>query len=74
MPKLYSAREITSVLSKAGFIVVSQKGSHIKLRGERKGKIVTPIVPNHKSVARGTFLSILKQAAMTLGEFESYKK
>lgn len=74
MPKLYSAREIISVLTRAGFQTISQKGSHIKLRGLRKGKIVTPIIPNHKIVARGTFSSILRQSAMTLEEFESYKK
>jgi len=31
MSKRYSAKEILSALQKAGFSVVSQKGSHIKL-------------------------------------------
>lgn len=31
MPKLYSARVIIAALEKAGYVVVSQKGSHIKL-------------------------------------------
>ena len=60
MPKFYSAKEIISVLSKAGFIVVSQKGSHIKLKGKRYNRFVTPIIPNHKTIARGTFSSILR--------------
>ena len=74
MSKIYSAREILSAFQRAGFVKVSQKGSHLKLKGIRKGKIVTAVVPNHKAVARGTFASILKQAEMTLGEFEEYIK
>ncbi|MEX1131179.1 MAG: type II toxin-antitoxin system HicA family toxin [Candidatus Woykebacteria bacterium] len=32
MPRLYSARKIINTLRRAGFLVVSQKGSHVKLR------------------------------------------
>ena len=56
---------------KAGFYVISTKGSHVKLRGIRFGKLQTVIVPQHKEVALGTMRSILKQAAM---EFEELKK
>lgn len=70
MPKLYSARIIIKTLQKAGFEKVSQKGSHIKLRGLREGKLHTVIVPNHKEIAKGTFSSILNQAEMTRVEFE----
>lgn len=72
MPKLYSARVIINTLKRAGFEIVSQKGSHIKLRGIIDGKIQTVIVPNHKEIARGTFSSILSQANLTKKEFESF--
>jgi len=72
MPKLYSAKEIIKTLKKAGFEVISQKGSHIKLRGIKEGKIQTVIVPNHKEITRGTFSSILVQASMTRKEFEEF--
>ena len=72
MPKLYSAREILSVLKHAGFEIVSQKGSHIKLRGIKEGKLRTVIVPNHKEIAKGTFSSILLQSEMTKKEFEAF--
>lgn len=65
MPKLYSARVVLSALHKAGFVRISQKGSHIKLRGVREGKLLTVIVPEHKIIAPGTFSSILHQAEMT---------
>lgn len=72
MPKLYSAREVIKALQRAGFIVVSQKGSHIKLRKTGKEKMLNPIVPNHKEVARGTFQSILEQAQMTEDELKKH--
>lgn len=72
MPKLYSARTILSALKRANFIIVSQKGSHVKLSKKLTDKTLTVIVPNHKEVAQGTFSSILNQAAMTKIEFEKY--
>ncbi len=74
MPKLFSARLILSTLKRARFTIVSQKGSHIKLKGVRNGRLLTVIVPNHSEVARGTFGSILRQADMTQKEFESYMR
>ena len=40
MPKLpvLPARDILKALGRAGFVVVGQRGSHIKLRGERGGR------------------------------------
>ena len=72
MPKLYSGKKIIKTLKKAGFYIVSKKGSHIKLRGIREGKLQTVVVPNHKEVAIGTFKSILRQATMSGEEFEGY--
>lgn len=73
MPKLYSAREVVVRLKRLGFAIVSQKGSHIKLRGIRDGKLQTAIVPNHKEVAMGTLSSILKQANVTKKELDEVK-
>lgn len=74
MPKLYSAREVLSTLQRAGFHIVSQIGSHIKLKGLSNSRICIVVVPNHKEIARGTFESILKQAEMTKYDFESFFK
>ncbi len=70
MPKLYSARQIVKALKRIGFEVVSQKGSHIKLRKTLDGEICTAIVPNHKEVALGTLHSVLKQAGITRAQLE----
>lgn len=72
MSKLYSAKEVVKTLNKIGFSVISQKGSHIKMRGIRNGKLQTVVVPDHKEIPRGTFSSILRQADITQGEFETY--
>ncbi len=72
MPKLYSARVILSALQRAGFIIISQKGSHIKLFKRKGEKSLTVIVPQHKEIAIGTFSSILSQAGMTRKELEKF--
>lgn len=72
MPKVYSGGKIIKALIRSGFYVVSTKGSHVKLRGIRFGKLQTVIVPKHKEVAFGTFQSILKQAAMEFEELRKY--
>lgn len=72
MSKLYSGQKIIKALIRAGFYIASTKGSHVKLRGIRFGKVQTVIVPRHKEVAFGTFQSILKQAAMEFEELRKY--
>lgn len=74
MPKLYSAKEVIKALKRADFEKVSQKGSHIKMRGIWRGKLQTAIVPNHKEIAHGTFQSILNQSSMTLEDFKKFLK
>jgi predicted RNA binding protein YcfA (HicA-like mRNA interferase family) len=61
MPTLYSGASIVAALATFGFLPVSQKGSHRKLRD---GNGQTAIVPMHKQVAPGTFRSIAKQAGL----------
>lgn len=64
MPKLpqISGQELVKRLVANGFIFISQKGSHIKLR---RGA-TTIIVPNHKEIKRGTLHHIIKLAKIDL--------
>lgn len=66
--RTYSGREVISSLGRVGFAVVSQRGSHVKLRHE-DGRTV--IVPDHREIARETMRSILRQAKVSTEEFES---
>jgi predicted RNA binding protein YcfA (HicA-like mRNA interferase family) len=60
-----SGAECIKALQKAGFVISSQKGSHVKLKNGSR----TVIVPNHKELDRGTLRSIIAQAGMTVEEF-----
>lgn len=74
MPRLYSSRETIKALKRAGFVKISQKGSHLKMRGLWAGKFQTVIIPIHKQIAFGTFQSILSQANMNKLEFDQFLK
>ncbi len=64
-----SGRELVKILRKAGFRVVSRRGSHIKMRKASGGKRITTIVPDHKEIDRGTLPEIIRQCGMTREEF-----
>lgn len=64
-----SGRRAIKALTKAGFLVVGRKGSHIKLKKQVGDRVFVVIVPNHAELARGTLKSILGQANMTAAEF-----
>ena len=69
MPKLYSSKDIIKVLGKKGFVFVSQKGSHVKLR-KTGSPTLTVIVPAGKrEIPYGTFRSILRQANLSENDF-----
>jgi predicted RNA binding protein YcfA (HicA-like mRNA interferase family) len=68
MPKgrSFSGVFVISILVKEfGFAVVSQRGSHVKLRA---GSRVT-VVPLHKELAPGTFAGVLRLAGVSKEEF-----
>jgi len=67
--KPYSYRQIIKTLSKLGFKVIRQKGSHIVLKGFYKEMERTVVVPKHKEIAIGTLRGILFQAGVTVEEF-----
>ena len=60
--------ELIKLLSKAGFSVEGQKGSHVKLKKRLGARVVVTIVPLHKALDTGTLLGILKQAEITRDE------
>ena len=68
--KPLSYREIKRKLETAGFEVVSQKGSHVKFAKDTSEGKRTAIVPKYKEVTIGTITSILRQAGLSVDEFE----
>lgn len=56
-------KEMIKLLKKSGFKIVSQNGSHVKLRNTKTGKQV--IVPYHsKTMKKGLEQAILKEAGL----------
>jgi predicted RNA binding protein YcfA (HicA-like mRNA interferase family) len=58
-------------LKKAGFIATRQRGSHVRLEKSEGDKIIKLTVPLHSEMKKGTLNRIIKEAGMTLEEFES---
>lgn len=69
MPKLYSSSDAIKVLQKKGFVYISQKGSHVKLRKTGNSTLTVIIPTGKKEIPLGTFKSILRQASLTEDDF-----
>ena len=70
MPKLpiLSGIKVVKALSKIGYEIDHQTGSHMILRHkEEPHRRLT--VPNHDEIANGTLLAIIRQSGLTRGEF-----
>ncbi len=70
MPKLpvLSGKKVAKALSRVGFLVDHQTGSHIIMRCEGKSTL-TVSVPNHRELKPGTLRGIIRQAGLTVEEF-----
>lgn len=66
MPKRYSSDEVIKALRSQGFVVVSQRGSHIKMKRFGIQSVNIVIIPaNRSQLPMGTFYSILRQAGIS---------
>ena len=70
MPKLpvVSGLEVAKALSKIGYEVDHQTGSHLILR-QKEYPYRRITVPMHKELAKGTLRAIIRQAGLTVEEF-----
>nr|VFK55582.1 MAG: Predicted RNA binding protein YcfA, dsRBD-like fold, HicA-like mRNA interferase family [Candidatus Kentron sp. TUN]VFK63295.1 MAG: Predicted RNA binding protein YcfA, dsRBD-like fold, HicA-like mRNA interferase family [Candidatus Kentron sp. TUN]VFK72173.1 MAG: Predicted RNA binding protein YcfA, dsRBD-like fold, HicA-like mRNA interferase family [Candidatus Kentron sp. TUN] len=62
-------RQIIRALQRDGWIVVRQKGSHIRLQKHMGKKTLKVTVPAHRTVDRSTLSSILRQAHLDADRF-----
>ena len=63
-------REVKRRLQAAGFVEVSQKGSHVKFARQLASVVDTVIVPKKLEIPTGTLRSILNQAHLEMEEWE----
>ena len=61
--------KVISALQRVGFIVVRQKGSHIRLQKRIEDEVIKITVPAHKPLKRSTLSHIIKSAGLTVDEF-----
>ncbi len=71
--KTLSFREVKRRLEAVGFVQISQKGSHVKFARLETTGMRTTIVPQHREISKGTLRSILRQAGLSVDDFEALK-
>ena len=69
MPQLpcISGRKAVRVFESLGWLQVRHSGSHMIL--VREGHVTTLSVPDHKEVAKGTVLILIRSASLTVDDF-----
>ena len=72
-PKLpvLSGRQLIRALEQFGYVIVRQKGSHVRLRNEKDPQRTPVTVPLHQEIAFGTLKRILRDAKINLEELTS---
>ena len=70
---LISGIDVIKRLKKAGFIATRQKGSHVRLEKSASDTTIKITVPLHSELKKGTLNRIIKDAGLTLEEFEKLK-
>jgi predicted RNA binding protein YcfA (HicA-like mRNA interferase family) len=69
-----SGREAVEALKKIGYRVVRRKGSHIRLRDVDNEKHRPLTVPDHKTLKTGLLRRLIRDADLTVEEFERLLK
>lgn len=64
-----SYEQIIRALQRDGWVVVRQRGSHIRLQKRVGDEVLKLTVPAHRPVKRSTLAHILKQARLSVEDF-----
>ena len=68
-PRQLSGEDVIAILLKFGFVLHSQRGSHVKLRRVTpEGTKQTLTVPRHQELDPGTVRAIFRQASRYISE------
>lgn len=65
-----SHEKVIRALQRDGWVVVRQRGSHIRLQKHIQREVLKITVPAHTPIKRSTLSHILKQANLTVDEFQ----
>jgi predicted RNA binding protein YcfA (HicA-like mRNA interferase family) len=61
--------KVIRALQRDGWVVVRQKGSHIRLQKHLRNDTLKLTIPAHRPIKRSTLAHILKQARLSIEEF-----
>lgn len=62
--------KIINAMQRLGFVVVRQRGSHIRMQHrDQTGELIKITIPAHQPVLRSTLAHILKDARVSLERF-----
>jgi predicted RNA binding protein YcfA (HicA-like mRNA interferase family) len=62
--------QVIRALQRDGWVVVRQKGSHVRIQKHTQTETLKLTSPAHRPIKRSTLSHILKQAKLTVVEFE----
>ncbi len=65
-----SYEKLIKALQRDGWVVVRQKGSHIRLQKHIKKEVLKLTIPAHKPIKRSTLSHILKQARISVDQLK----
>jgi predicted RNA binding protein YcfA (HicA-like mRNA interferase family) len=68
--RVLSGREVCRILQQYGFVEVRRRGSHVVMQRRTDTGSVTVPVPDHRELAIGTLLSVIRQSGIPRAEFE----
>ena len=61
--------KVVNALQRDGWVVVRQRGSHIRLQKHIQDEVLKLTIPAHRSIKRSTLSHILKQARISVDKF-----
>jgi predicted RNA binding protein YcfA (HicA-like mRNA interferase family) len=69
--RVLSGREVCQILERHGFVEVRRRGSHVVMQCRTDTGTLTVPVPDHRELAIGTLLSVIRQSRVSRSEFEA---
>jgi predicted RNA binding protein YcfA (HicA-like mRNA interferase family) len=69
--RVLSGKQVCALLVEHEFVAVRQRGSHIIMQKRVAHTTITVPVPNHREIAIGTLLSIIRQSQVPRTVFEA---
>jgi len=63
-----SGKELIKILCKNNFVIVRQRGSHIRLEKKTPQEVIKITVPMHEKLKKGTLSRIIKDSKISESE------